>query len=155
MTIQAIHPRSIHRGRRPAGHAGRIAGRGFTLIEVIVVIVLIGGILAIVGGKIISNKKSAEARLAVTQLQSLSAQVEQYQSDVGAYPETLQELVSAPSNASGWLGPYAKATDFNDPWHHPIDYRHPGDDDAPYKLVSLGADGKAGGEGVDKDVSAP
>jgi general secretion pathway protein G len=128
---------------------------GFTLIEVIVVIVLIGGILAIVGGKIISNKKSAEARLAVTQLQSLSAQVEQYQSDVGTYPESLQELVTAPGNAAGWLGPYAKATDFNDPWHHPIEYRHPGDDDAPYKLTSLGADGKPGGEGVDKDVSAP
>jgi general secretion pathway protein G len=153
MTIQLFSRVPLRRSLARGGR--RVAAGGFTLIEVIVVIVLIGGILAIVGGKIINNKKSAEARLAVTQLQSLSAQIEQYQSDVGSYPESLQELVSSPSNAAGWLGPYAKATDFNDPWHHPIEYRHPGDDDAPYKLVSLGADGKPGGEGVDKDVSAP
>ena len=129
--------------------------RGFTLLELMVVIVLIGGILAIVGSSIINNKKRAEAKLASTQLSSLSSQVEQFQADVGTYPESLQELVTAPSNAPGWLGPYAKTTDFSDPWHNPIEYRRPGDDEAPYKLISLGADGKPGGEGVDKDVSAP
>ncbi len=126
---------------------------GFTLIEVIVVIVLIAGILAVVGGKIIGNKQRAEARLAQTQLQSLSAQIDQYQADVGSYPDSLEQLVSA--TADGWLGPYAKPADFKDPWHNPIDYRKPGDNEEPFKLVSLGADGKTGGEGVDKDVSAP
>jgi general secretion pathway protein G len=133
----------------------RRGARGFTLIEVIVVIVLIGGILAVVGGKIITNKKRAEANLAKTSLQSLSAQVDQYQADVGRYPDSLEQLVSAPGNADGWLGPYAKAADFQDPWHNPIQYRRPGDDAAPYALTSLGADGKPGGEGVDKDISAP
>lgn len=131
------------------------SSRGFTLIEVIVVIVLIGGILAVVGGKIITNKKRAEANLAKTSLQSLAAQVDQFQTDVGTYPESLEQLVSSPSNASGWLGPYAKKTDLSDPWHNVIQYRRPGDDDAPYALTSLGADGKPGGEGVDKDISAP
>ena len=129
--------------------------RGMTLLEVTIVIVLIGAILAVVGGKIITNKKRAEANLARTQLSSLSAQVEQYQADVGTYPDALEQLVTAPGNADGWLGPYAKTTDFSDPWHKPIEYRRPGDNEAPYKLISLGADGKPGGDGVDKDVVAP
>ena len=129
--------------------------RGMTLIELIVVIALIATVVAVVGGKIIANKKRAEASLARTQLNSLAAQVDQYQSDVGTYPESLQQLVVAPGNADGWLGPYAKATDFKDPWHNPIEYRHPGDGEAPYKLISLGADGKPGGDGVDKDIEAP
>lgn len=129
--------------------------RGMTLIELIVVIALIATVVAIVGGKIIGNKKRAEASLAKTQLNSLAAQVDQFQSDVGSYPDSLEQLVKQPSNADGWLGPYAKDTDFNDPWHQPIEYRRPGDDEAPYKLISLGADGKPGGEGVDKDIEAP
>ena len=133
----------------------RRRARGFTLIELIIVITLIAAVLAVVAGKVISNKKRAEASLAKTQLSSLAAQIDQYQTDVGTYPESLQQLVTAPGNADGWLGPYAKATDFNDPWHNAIEYHRPGEDDAPYKLLSLGADGKPGGEGVDKDVVAP
>lgn len=133
----------------------RRRARGFTLIELIIVITLIAAVLAVVAGKVISNKKRAEANLAKTQLSSLAAQIDQYQSDVGTYPEALQQLVTAPGNADGWLGPYAKATDFNDPWHNAIEYHRPGEDDAPYRLLSLGADGKPGGEGVDKDVVAP
>ena len=133
----------------------RRRARGFTLIELIIVITLIAAVLAVVAGKVISNKKRAEANLAKTQLSSLAAQIDQYQSDVGTYPEELQQLVAAPGNADGWLGPYAKATDFNDPWHNAIEYHRPGEDDAPYRLLSLGADGKPGGEGVDKDVVAP
>ena len=129
--------------------------RGMTLLEVTIVIVLIGAILAVVGGKIITNKKRAEANLARTQLSSLSAQVDQYQADMGSYPDSLDQLVTAPGNGDGWLGPYAKATDFNDPWHRPIEYRRPGDNDAPFQLLSLGADGKPGGDGVDKDIVAP
>lgn len=128
---------------------------GMTLIELVIVIVLIGTVLAVVGGKVIANKKRAEANLAKTQLTTLAAQVDQYQADVGAYPDALQQLVAAPSDADGWLGPYATETDFKDPWHNAIEYHRPGENDAPYKLVSLGADGKPGGEGVDKDVVAP
>jgi len=128
---------------------------GMTLIELIVVVALIATVFAIVGGKVISNKKRAEANLVKTQLSTLAAQVDQYQADVGTYPDSLEQLVTAPSDADGWLGPYAKAADFKDPWHNAIEYHRPGEDDAPYKLVSLGADGKPGGEGVDKDVVAP
>ena len=129
--------------------------RGMTLIELVIVIVLIGTVLAVVGGKIINNKKSAEARIAVTQLNSLATQIDQFQADVGTYPDSLDQLLKDPGNVDGWLGPYAKEADFKDPWHNAIEYRRPGADEAPFNLVSLGADGKVGGEGVDKDVVAP
>ena len=141
--------------KRTHSPAGSRHVRGMTLVELIVVIVLIGLVAAAVGGKIISNKKRAEARLAVTALNSLAAQVDQYQADVGTYPDSLEQLLAAPGNVEGWLGPYAKKLDFQDPWHNPIQYKRPGEDDAPYSLLSLGADGKPGGEGVDKDVTAP
>lgn len=128
---------------------------GMSLLELVVVIVLIGGVLAVVGGKIVSNKKLAEARLAVTALNSLAAQIDQYKSDVGDYPENLEQLTSAPGNAPGWLGPYAATKDLKDPWQNPIDYRRPGEGEAPFQLVSLGADGKTGGDGVNKDIVAP
>ncbi len=128
---------------------------GMTLLELVIVIVLIGSVLAVVGGKIVQNKHRAEAKLTVTQLNSLASTVDQYKSDVGTYPENLEQLVTAPGNAPGWLGPYTKAADLKDPWNNPIQYRVPGDNDSPFQLVSLGVDGKAGGEGVDKDVVAP
>lgn len=139
----------------PTASPGGRRIRGMTLIELVIVIVLIGTVLAVVGSKIINNKKSAEARITITQLNSLATQIDQFQADVGNYPESLEQLLNDPGNVDGWLGPYAKATDFKDPWHNPIEYRRPGADEAPFNLISLGADGKIGGEGVDKDVVAP
>lgn len=126
---------------------------GFTLIEMVVVIMLIAAIAAVIAGKVIQNKHRAEYNLGKTQLSSLAASIDQYQSDVGTLPENLQQLVS--SSADGWLGPYAKNEDLKDPWHNAIEYRKPGADDQPYQLVSLGVDGKPGGDGVDKDLVAP
>jgi general secretion pathway protein G len=65
-------------------------------------------------------------------------------------PASFDQLLH--SDAEGWVGPYAKATDFKDPWKNAIEYRKPGEDDAPFAVVSLGVDGKPGGEGVDKDL---
>jgi general secretion pathway protein G len=127
--------------------------RGFTLFEMVVVIMLIAAIAAVIAGKVIQNKHRAEYNLAKTQLSSLAASIDQYQSDVGALPDSLQQLVT--SGADGWLGPYARAEDLKDPWHNAIEYRKPGADDQPYSLVSLGVDGKPGGDGVDKDLVAP
>ena len=127
--------------------------RGFTLIEMVVVIMLIAAIAAVIAGKVIQNKHRAEYNLAKTQLSSLAASIDQYQSDVGSLPDSLQQLVA--SGADGWLGPYARAEDLKDPWHNAIEYRKPGDNDQPFALVSLGVDGKPGGDGVDKDVVAP
>jgi general secretion pathway protein G len=129
---------------------GRRAARGMTLIEIVIVIVLIGGILAVVGSRIVGNKARAEHKLAQTQVQTLLEKVQQYEGDVGALPASLDALVTKPGNADGWLGPYAKESELKDPWKTPIELRRAGD--AGFELVSLGADRKAGGEGVDGDI---
>jgi general secretion pathway protein G len=124
--------------------------RGFTLIEMVVVIMLIAAIAAVIAGKVIQNKNKAQYNIARTQLSALAASVDQYQNDVGALPDSLDQLVH--SDAEGWLGPYAKTEELKDPWHNAIEFRKPGEDDAPFALVSLGVDGKPGGDGVDKDL---
>lgn len=129
--------------------------RGMSLLELVVVIVLIGTVLAVVGSRVMGNKARGEYKLAQTQLQTIAGKVEQYQADVGNYPDSLDQLITAPNDAAGWLGPYARVEEFKDPWHNLIQYHRPGENDAPFQITSLGADGKPGGEGVDKDFSAP
>ncbi len=124
---------------------------GFTLIELAVVILLIGGIVALAANSIFGAKNKSNYKLAETQLSLLSQKVSEYQSDVGELPESLEALVKAPGNVEGWLGPYSKEQQLKDPWNTPIEYRNPGAD-AEFELVSLGADKKSGGEGVDKDL---
>jgi general secretion pathway protein G len=139
--------RRISFRRRPAG--------GFTLVEIVIVIVLIGGILAIVASKIMGAGAREKVKLTGMQLDTLSGKIDTYESDVGDYPDTLEALVTKPANANGWLGPYAKAVDFMDQFGTPIQYRQPGDNDQPYQLVSLGADKKPGGDGLNADIVKP
>jgi general secretion pathway protein G len=77
--------------------------------------------------------------------------VQQFEKDTGTLPGSHEYLVSAPGNASGCLGPYAKEAELKDPWNHPFEYTMPGDGQA-FDLISLGKDGKAGGTSVDADV---
>jgi general secretion pathway protein G len=150
--IPTVNIRPTSPRRAPA--SGRRAS-GFSLLEITIVIVLIGGILALVGAKVMGAKDNSNYKLARTQLETLAQKIESYESDVGSLPESLDDLATAPGNAPDWLGPYARAADFKDPFGTPIQYRVPGDDDAPFQLVSLGADKKPGGEGVDKDIVKP
>ena len=125
--------------------------RGFSLIEIILVVVLIGGIVAFAATRILGGGDRAKANLTKAQVQTLAEKVQQYEMDTGSLPNSLDELVTQPGNASGWLGPYAKAAELKDPWNHPYDYRVPGDGQ-PFDLLSLGKDGKPGGDSVDADV---
>lgn len=124
---------------------------GFTLIELAVVILLIGGIVALAANSIVGSKNKSNYKLTQTQLNLLAQKVSEYESDVGSLPESLDALVAAPGNADGWLGPYTKQDQLKDPWGTPLDYRKPGTD-AEFELISLAADKKSGGEGVDKDI---
>lgn len=128
----------------------RAAQSGFSLIEIILVVVLIGGIVAFAATRILGGGDRAKANLARAQVQTLAEKVQQFEMDTGTLPGSLQELVSAP-NAAGWLGPYAKEAELKDPWNRPFEYRMPGDGRA-FDLVSLGKDGKPGGESVDADI---
>ena len=129
----------------------RNANAGFSLIEIILVVVLIGGIVAFAASRILGGGDRAKANLAKAQVQTLASKVEQYEMDTGSLPATLEALVGNGANAVGWLGPYAKAAELKDPWNHPYVYRVPGDGQA-FDLVSLGKDGQPGGESVDADV---
>lgn len=128
-----------------------LSQNGFTLIELAVVIVLIGGIMAIAVNSIMNSRAKANYQLTQTQLNLLVQKVSDYQSDVGSLPESLDSLVKQPSNADGWLGPYTSEKELKDKFGVAIEYRNPGAD-AEFELVSLGADKKAGGEGIDKDI---
>jgi general secretion pathway protein G len=139
----------MKRNRR-APRSRRAAG-GFSLIEIILVVVLIGGIVAFAASRILGGGDRAKHNLAQAQVQTLAAKVEQYEMDTGSLPASLDGLVDNGANAVGWLGPYAKAAELKDPWNHAYVYRVPGDGQA-FDLVSLGKDGQAGGESVDADV---
>ncbi|HEY5612842.1 MAG TPA: type II secretion system protein GspG [Lysobacter sp.] len=125
--------------------------RGMSLIEIIIVIVLIGAVLTFVGTRVLGGADRAKANLAKSQVITLAQKVEQFQMDTGRLPGSLEELATEPSGVSGWLGPYAKAPELNDPWGHPIEYRAPGEV-GPFDLVILGKDGKVGGTSYDSDI---
>jgi len=126
---------------------------GMSLIELMIVIVLIGSVLALITSRIMGGQDRANVRLTETQLVTLAGKVDQYRMDVGRLPDSLDQLVTSPGESS-WLGPYAKPEELRDPWGNPIEYRRPGQS-GPFELVSLGADGQSGGESVNQDIRKP
>ncbi|HTL14375.1 MAG TPA: type II secretion system major pseudopilin GspG [Thermomonas sp.] len=127
------------------------AQAGFSLIEIILVVVLIGGIVAFAATRILGGGDRAKVNLAKAQVQTLAEKIQQYEMDTGGLPARLEDLVDAPAAAGGWLGPYAKAAELKDPWNHPYVYAVPGEG-KPFDLSSLGKDGQAGGDSVDADI---
>lgn len=125
--------------------------RGMSLIEIIIVIVLIGAVLAFVGSRVLGGKDRGDYNIAKAQVQTMAGKVESFQMDTGRLPNSLEELVTQPGDVNGWLGPYAKPAELKDPWGRPIEYRAPGEH-GPFDLVILGKDGKAGGNSVDADI---
>jgi len=125
--------------------------RGMSLIEIIIVIVLIGAVLAFVGARVLGGKDRGDYNIAKAQVQTMAGKIESFQMDTGRLPTSLEELVTQPSDVNGWLGPYAKSAELKDPWGHPLEYRAPGET-GPFDLVSLGKDGKPGGTSVDGDI---
>ncbi|HUL95714.1 MAG TPA: type II secretion system major pseudopilin GspG [Usitatibacter sp.] len=126
---------------------------GFTLLEIIIVFVLIAGLLAFLVPKIYDQMGTAQAREAKIRLQTLVGNIELYKLEVGRYPDNLQALVKQPSGVDKWNGPYAKDADLKDSWGNDYRYTAPGSAGKPYDLVSLGADGREGGDGPNRDIS--
>jgi len=91
---------------------------GFTLIEMIAVLVLIGVVMAIVGGRVMQNFQSGQYKAGVAGVKSLEMKVQAYNLDNGGNPQSLNDLVARPGNASNWNGPYAKESDLKDPFGH-------------------------------------
>jgi len=126
--------------------------RGFTILEIVIVFILLAGIMAFVGPKIFEQMGRAKSSEAKIRIQQLVGQIELYRLEVGKYPENLQALVRQPAGVEKWGGPYAKEPDLKDAWGNDYRYTIPGQG-KPFDLVSLGADGKDGGEGENRDVS--
>ena len=123
---------------------------GFTLIEMMAVLVLIGVVMAIVGGRVFQNFQNAQYKAAVAQVHSTEMKVQAYVLDNGTSPQTLNDLISRPGNAANWNGPYAKEADLKDPFGHPFQYKAPGDH-GDFDIIFLGKDGAPGGDGLNKD----
>jgi general secretion pathway protein G len=126
--------------------------RGFTILEIVIVFILLAGIMAFVGPKIFEQMGKAKSSEAKIRIQQLVGQVEMYKLEVGRYPENLQALVKQPGGVDRWNGPYAKDTDLKDAWGNEYRYTVPGQGKG-FDLVSLGADNKEGGDGENRDVS--
>ena len=129
--------------------------RGFTLVEILVVITIIGLIMALVGPRVINYLGEAKVKAAKIQIESFSSALDLYYLDAGRYPsssEGLTALAQRPGGATTWNGPYLKGGVVpNDPWGHPYLYRSPGEHGA-YDIVSYGADGQEGGAGTAADI---
>lgn len=134
------------RSSRIAAHAQR----GFSLIEILIVVALIAVIAGMVANQVFGGQDKAKYKLAQTDITSLSAKVGQFEMDVGDLPQRLEDLISSPGNAKGWLGPYIKEGSLKDPWNTPYEYRVSG---RTFTITSYGADKKPGGAGVDADIT--
>jgi len=133
----------------------RYVSRGYTLTEMLVVLVIIGLISAVVVPQTLGQMDRAKARTAKLQLQNIASALEFFAGDVGRYPTTaegLGALVKPPADAPDWRGPYLREVALvKDPWGRACIYE-PGEEGASFRVGSLGSDGKPGGEGAAKDI---
>ncbi|MBN3759277.1 type II secretion system major pseudopilin GspG [Burkholderia sp. Ac-20365] len=134
----------------------RSHAKGFTLLELLVVLVIIGMLAAIVGPRYFAQLGKSQVTVARAQIDVLSKSIDNFRLDVGRFPtaeEGLQSLVVRPASVDKWNGPYLKKELPLDPWGHPYVYQVPGTK-GDYAVISYGRDGQPGGAGEDVDISS-
>ncbi len=135
----------------------RPAEAGYTLVELLVVLAILGLLVAIATPRLIQYLGGAKVESADIQIERLGGVLDLYRLEVGSYPteqEGLTALVERPQQATVWNGPYLKNKEaMTDPWGRPYVYKFPGQH-GDYDLYSLGADGADGGEGEDRDITS-
>lgn len=143
-------PRPSHKQRKQRDHDG-----GFTLVELLVVLVILSMVMGLVGPRVLGYLTDARARSANLQIESLAGAMDLFFLDMGRYPsqgEGLEALVKEQPSFSGWNGPYLQKSDLpQDPWGNPYRYKAP-DPSGNYKIISLGSDGREGGEDDAADI---
>jgi general secretion pathway protein G len=137
-------------------HDARSSEQGFTLVEMLVVIAIIGLIMGLIGPRVLNYLSESKVKAAKIQMQSFASALDLFNLDAGRYPstsESLDALVHRTPGVAAWNGPYLKGGNVPmDPWGHPYIYRAPGEHGA-FDIISLGADGAEGGSGVAADIS--
>ena len=148
MTFSNLHSNS-KRGGRTA-----LVRSGFTLLELLVVMVIIGLLAGYVGPKLFGQIGKSEVKVARAQIEGLAKSLDQYRIDVGRYPSTQQglgSLVTRPADEPKWAGPYLAKNVPLDSWGRAFQYTSPGEH-GEYDLLSYGRDGQPGGSGEDADL---
>ena len=132
--------------------------RGFSLLELLVVLLLLGTFAGIFAPKIFGQAEKAKQKAAKLEIDQIGQALDLYKLEIGRYPtsqEGLAALMTAPSGVSNWNGPYLKRNAVpKDPWSNEYRYVSPGDQNRPYDIISLGSDGKEGGDGDGKDINS-
>jgi len=134
----------------------RLNKKGFTLIEILIVMIIIGLLASLVAPKLFNKLEFSKRKTAEAQIQMIETALDAFRLDVGRYPTTqegLKVLWKNPGNIKNWNGPYLPKPIKDDPWGHPYIYKCPGEH-GPYDLYSLGADGKPGGTGDNADITS-
>jgi len=130
-------------------------GLGFTLVELLVVLVIMGLLAGLIGPRVMDQLGGAKSKTARVQIAEMEQAMDLFKLDVGRYPndaEGLNALVERPATANGWNGPYLKKALPVDPWGGAYQYKRQGRHNGVPDIFSLGADGKPGGEGEDADI---
>ena len=146
--------RRLHRRPRRRARGGEA---GFTLVEILVVITIIGLIMALVGPRVLNYLAESKVKAARIQVESFASSLDLFYLDAGRYPSTsegLAALAQRPGAIDSWNGPYLRTGLVpNDPWGHPYIYRSPGEH-GPYDIISYGSDGQQGGTGTAADIES-
>ena len=122
---------------------------GFTLIELMIVVVIIGLLASLVAPQMFGKVGSTKRKTAATQMNMFQTSLDTYRLDIGAYPDSLNELIQ--SNRNGWDGPYLPKAVPMDPWGNPYHYEVK-NGGSSFELIAYGNDGQPGGEGENEDV---
>jgi general secretion pathway protein G len=150
-----LSPRTTGRPRS-ARRPSRNGEDGFTLVEMLVVITIIGLIMGLIGPRVLNYLSESKIKAAKIQMQSFASALDLFYLDAGRFPssaEGLAALVRRTPGMAAWNGPYLKGgTVPNDPWNNSYIYRAPGEH-GPYDIVSYGSDGQEGGTGTAADIS--
>jgi general secretion pathway protein G len=128
--------------------------QGFTLIEVLIVMVIIGLLAALVGPKMFGKTGKAKQKAAKSQISLFETAIDTYRLDMGRFPADMKDLREKPrteKEEKKWEGPYLPKEIPPDPWGNPYEYKSPGEH-GPYDIISYGADGSPGGEGENEDI---
>lgn len=126
--------------------------RGFTLVELLVVLAILGLLAGLVGPQVMKFLGSSKSKTAHLQISDLAATLDLYRLELGKYPSDIKALVEKPSDMPNWNGPYLKKAEVpKDPWGFDYQYRMPGEHGA-FDIWSLGSDNREGGEGENADV---